>query len=127
MEKTWDIDQSRHGERIWDIPQSSQERDTVGIENAELDRTVTAGQAGIICNLLKQQSAPDVDLDVFDVNSLEYHNFMTLFHELVEKRIDDPKGRLTRLIRYTKGDPKDIIQHCVQQPPSVGYKNAKKI
>ena len=81
MEKTWDIDQSRHGERIWDIPQSSQERDTVGIENAELDRTVTAGQAGIICNLLKQQSAPDVDL----------------------------------------------VQHCVQQPPSVGYKNAKKI
>ena len=97
------------------------------MENAELDRTVTAGQAGIICNLLKQQSAPDVDLDVFDGNSLEYHNFMKLFHELVEKRIDDPKGRLTRLIRYTKGDPNDIIQHCVQQPPSVGYKNAKKI
>ena len=31
------------------------------------------------------------------------------------------------MIRYTKEDPKDMIQHCVQQPPSVGYKNAKKI
>ena len=100
------------------------------MENAEIDRTVTAGQVDItsmLCNLLKQQSAPDVDLDVFDGNPLEYHNFMTLFHELEEKQIDNPRGRLTRLIRYTKGDPKDMIQHCVQQPPSVGYKNAKKI
>ena len=81
----------------------------------------------MLCNLLKQQLAPDVDLDVFDGNPEEYHNFMTLFHELVEKQIDDPRVRLKRLIRYTKGDPKDMIQHCVQQPTSVGYKNAKKI
>ena len=26
-----------------------------------------------------------------------------------------------------KGDPKDMIQHSMQQPPSVSYKNAKKI
>ena len=91
---------------------------------------MTAGQADItsmLCNLLKQQSAPDVGLDVSDGNPLQYHNFMTLFHELVEKQIDDPRSRLTRLIRYTKGDPKDMIQHCVQQPRSVGYKNAEKI
>ena len=77
---------------------------------------LTAGQADItsmLCNLLKQQSAPDVDLDVFDRNPVEYHNFMTLFHELVEKQIEDPRWRLTRLIRYAKGDPKDMIQHCV--------------
>ena len=84
-------------------------------------------RAKLALNGLKQQSAPDVDLDVFDGNPLEYHNFMTLFHKLVEKPIHDPRGRLTRLIRYTKDDPKDMIQHCVQQPPSVGYKNAKKI
>ena len=100
------------------------------MENEEIYGTVTAGQADItsmLCNLLKQKSAPDKDLNVSDGNPLEYNNFMTLLHELVEKRIDDPRGRLTRLIRYTKGDPKDMIQHCVQQPPSVGYKNAKKI
>ena len=56
-EKTWDIDQTRHGERIWDIPQSRQERNMGGMENEEIDRTVTAGQAditSILCNLLKQ-------------------------------------------------------------------------
>ena len=84
---------------------------------------MAAEQADItsmLCSLLKQQAIPDVELDVFDGNPLEYHNFMTLFHELVQKQIDDPGGRLTRLIRYTKGDPKDMIQHCVQQPPSAG-------
>ena len=115
--RTWDIDQSRHWEGIWEIPQSRQERDMVGMENEEIDRRVTARQADItsmICHLLKLQSTPDLNLDVFDENSLEYHNFMTLSHELVEKRIDNPKGRLTRLIRYTKGYHKDMIQHCLQ-------------
>ena len=77
VERTWDIEQSRHGEIIWDIPRSRQERNTVGMENEEIDRTVTAGQADVtsmLCNLLKQQSAPDVDLDIFDENTLEYHN-----------------------------------------------------
>ena len=73
------------------------------MENEEIGRTVAVGQADItsmLCNLLKQQSALDVDLDSFDRNLLE----------LAEKRIDDPRGRLTRLIRYTKCDPKDMIQ-----------------
>ena len=50
-----------------------------------------------------------MDLDVFDGNPLEYHNFMTLFLELLERRIDVPKGRLSQLIRDTKSDAKDII------------------
>ena len=85
------------------------------------------GIAEAICSLVKQQSAADVDLDVFDDNPLEYNYFMSLFHELVEKRIDDPQGRLTRLIKYTKGDAKEMIKHCVQQHPTVGYKNAKDL
>ena len=52
---------------------------------------------------------------------------MTLFRELVEKRSEDPRGRLTRLIKYTKGDLKEIIKHCVQQPAADGYDNAKKL
>ena len=80
----------------------------------------------VLCNLVKQQSVPDVDLVVFDGNPFEYHYFMTLFHELVEKRIEDPRGRLTRLIKHTKGDPKEMIKHCVQQPAAVGHDNAKK-
>ena len=102
----------------------------MGLENEEIDRAMVIGQADItnmLCNLLKQQLAPDMDVDVFNVNPVEYHNFMTLFHELVEKQIDDLRGRLSQLIRYMTGDLKDMIQHCIQQPPSVSYRNAKKL
>ena len=66
---------------MFDISQSRQERNTIDIENEEIYKTVVAQQAditSIACNLLKQQSAPDADLDVFDGNPLEYHNFITL-------------------------------------------------
>ena len=76
---------------------------------------------------VKQQSVSDVDLDVFYENALAYHYFITLFHGLIKKRIEDPRGRLTRLIKYTKGNPKEMIKHYVQQPAAVGYDNAKKL
>lgn len=63
-------------------------RNTIGMESEETDRIVAAGQADIysmLCNLLKQQSALDVDLDAFYINPLEYQNFMILFHKLVQK------------------------------------------
>ena len=46
---------------------------------------------------MKQQSAPDIELDVFDGIPLDFLYFITFFHEIVEKIIDDPTGRLARL------------------------------
>ena len=80
-----------------------------------------------LCNLVKQQSASDIELDVFDGNPLDFHYFMTLFHEVVEKRIDHPRGRLARLLKYTNGNAKEMIKHCVQEPPTMGYQYVKKI
>ena len=94
-----------------------------------LDEHLPPKKTGIaeVCNLVQQQSAPDVDLDVFDGDPLEYHYFMTLFHKLVDRRIEDPRVKITHLIKYTKGDPKEMIKHCVQQPVAVRYNNAKKL
>ena len=55
----------------------------------------------MVCKLLNQQAAPEIDIDVFDGNPVEFHYFMAVFNEVVEKRIDDEKGKLTRLIKYT--------------------------
>ena len=77
-------------------------------------------------NLVKQQTAPDIELDFFDGIPLDFHYFMTLFHEVVEKRIDDPRGRLARLLKYTSGNAKEMIKHCVQKPPFMDYQHAKK-
>ena len=57
---------------------------------------------------------------------MDYHYFMTLFHEVVEKRIDDPARRLARL-KYTGGNAKEMIKHCVQESPTMGYQHTKKI
>ena len=46
---------------------------------------------------MKQQSEPDIKLDVFDGIPLDFLYFITFFHEIVEKIIDDPTGRLARL------------------------------
>ena len=74
--------------------------------------------------LLKQQSAPDVDMEIFDGNPLNYRYFMTLFREVVESKIEDPRGRLTRLIKYTTGEAKELIKHCIELPSKTGYEKA---
>ena len=64
-------------------------------------------------------------MECFDGNVLEYHYFMTLFREVVESKTEDPRGRLTRLIKYTVGDPRDLIKHCIQLPSNEEFTQAK--
>ena len=80
-----------------------------------------------LCHLVKQQSATDIELDVFDGDPLDFHYFMTLFYEVVGKIIDDPRGRLARLPKHASGNAKEMIKHCVQEPTTMGYQHAKKI
>ena len=48
----------------------------------------------VLCQLLKQQSAPEVETDAFDGDPLNFRYFMAIFREVVENRIEDPRGRL---------------------------------
>ena len=81
----------------------------------------------ILYKLIQQQGGPEVDIDTFSGDPLEYHYFMEVFKEVVEKRIEDPRGRLTRLIKYTTGEAKDLIKHCIKQRSAEGYENAMEI
>ena len=74
--------------------------------------------------LLRQQAPPNVDIDIFTGDPVDYHYFIAVFDKVVEKKIDDPRGRLTRLIKYTDGQPKEMIKHCIQQSAAASYKNA---
>ena len=64
------------------------------------------GLTGMMCKLLSQQSAPNVDIEIFACNPLGFNYFMSIFEEMVESKVNDPRGRLTRLINYTKGEVK---------------------
>ena len=66
--------------------------------------------AKMLCKLIQQEGAP--------------HYFMEVFKEVVEKKIEDPRGRLTRVIKYTTREAKNLIKYCIQQPSAEGYKNA---
>ena len=81
----------------------------------------------ILCRLMKQQSAPEVDIDSFDGNPMNYRYFMAIFKEVVENRIDDPRGRLIRLIKYIKGEAKELVMNYIHQPFIEVYQTAKML
>ena len=87
----------------------------------------TRKPSDILCKLLQQQAAPELDIKYFDGKPLNYHYFMALFSEVVETKIDDPRGGLTRMIKYTMGEPKELIKHCIQLPWKKNYGNPHKI
>ena len=94
---------------------------------AAIDPLGTESLAEMLCKLLYQQAAPTVDIEPYNGDPINYHYFMASFKEVVETNILDSRGRLTRLIQYTTGEAKELIQHCIQLPPSVGYRTARDL
>ena len=50
-----------------------------------------------------------------------------MFRETVEKKIDDPQGRLPRLIKYTCGEARELVKNFIHDRPDVGYTNAMNL
>ena len=48
--------------------------------------TVDAGASKMMRELLKQQSAPDIDIDVFSGNPIDFHYFMVFFNEMWRRK-----------------------------------------
>ena len=64
---------------------------------------------------------------MFDGSPMDFHYFMAVFKEVVEKMVTDSRGRLTHLIKFTKGEAKEIAKNCIQLPQEVGYKTVKRL
>ena len=47
--------------------------------------------------------------------------------ETVEKKVDDPRGKLTLLTKYTTGDAKEMVKNCIQLPAEIGFETAKQL
>ena len=84
----------------------------------------TREPSDILYKLLQQQVLSEVYIEYFDGNPLNYHYFMALLSEVVETTIDDPRGKLRRLIKHTMGEPKQLIKHGFQLPHDRGYQTA---
>ena len=66
-------------------------------------------------------------MEQFDGNSLNYQYFMELFAEVVQTKIEEPRGRLTRLIKFTTGEARELIKYCIQLPRNRGYQHARPL
>ena len=86
---------------------------------------VTTSQIQIaMMDMIELQSAPQPDLDEFDGNPLEYLYFKANFEDVVASKVRDQRGKLTRLITYTKGNPKELIKPFVHDDSGSCYDNA---
>ena len=85
------------------------------VEKGNINET----SSNALCKLLELQVAPEVDMEQFDGNPLNCH-----FAEDVETKIEEPRGRLTRLIKFTTGE---AIKHCIQLPHNRGYQHVRAL
>ena len=97
------------------------------LERKTRDREAGQNVTELMCKLLNQQNAPELVIDTFDGDPMEFHYFMAIFHEVVERKVDNPLGRLTHLIKFTKVETKEMVKTCIQLPPEVGFKTAKRL
>ena len=46
----------------------------------------------MMCELLRQQAAPELEINIFDGNPMDFNYFMAVFKEVVENKVTDPRG-----------------------------------
>ena len=78
----------------------------------------------LMVQTLKLQAAPKAEIDSFSGDPMEYNYFVENFRDVVENMIDDPRQRLVRLLKYTCGDAKELIKHCVHEQADTCYDTA---
>ncbi len=125
----WEIEREiAKAEAVADVYAQEEGRRPPSIKSEHVDlkrgEGVSNRQVESITKLLQLQSAPAVEIDTFDGNPLEFNYFLATFKEAVEAKVTDPRGRLTRLIMYTKGEAKELVKNCIQEDPSTGYLHA---
>ena len=79
------------------------------------------------CELLHVLNLPKVEIPIFTGKSREFQGFISLFDELVDKRVSDPQVKLTRLVQYCGGVAREAIQKCIVTGGAVGYGQAREI
>ena len=81
----------------------------------------------MLYQLVKQKSAPTIDIGEFDGNPLQYSYLSSMFREVVEKKIANPQRRLTWFIKLTTGEVRELVKPFIQDNPKYGYENAMKL
>ena len=74
---TWDLQDKVNRENLPDKTTKEE------LEYGRDQKNVT----GMMCERLQQQAAPDLEIDIFDGNPMDFHYFMAIFKEVVENKV----------------------------------------
>ena len=109
-----------------DIVEQSSEKAKVTAEEEENSPSLLKLNE-LMIQTIKLQSAPKVEIETFKGDPLEYDYFMENFKDVVENLVENPKQRLVRLLKYTEGDAKELIKHCVHEDADSCYEEALRL
>ena len=71
--------------------------------------------------------APNVFIEKFSGNAMDFPFFITSFEEAVEKKVPDRKTRLQRLMSHVDGAAKELVESCIYLPSIECYQRAKHL
>ena len=100
-----------------------QSRDKKMTTSSSVHGSQNGNIADLLCTLVREQAAPQVTIEPFDGNPLNFAYILSMFTISVEKKIEDPIGRLTRLIKCTTWEAQALVKPFINDKPEQGYKN----
>ena len=112
---TWDLQDKIDREKLTDKATKEE------LEYGRDQKNVTE----MMCKLLQQQAALNLEIDIFDGNPMDSHYFMAVSKWVVENKVTDTGGRLTHLIKFIKWESKKIAKSCIELPLELRFKTAK--
>lgn len=87
-------------------------------------------QANVTEYLVKSHKAsrlPDLKIQTFTGDPLEYNSFIRSIEHGIEGRTGDNRDRLQFLLQYTSGQPHELVKSCIHMESSAGYTKAKQM
>ena len=82
-------------------------------------------QGATVSKLIDSLQLPDIKIEVFDGNPLDFWFFMASFKESVESKCSDQRNKFLRLSQYLSGEPKELVEGCIFE--SSCYDKAKQM
>ena len=107
-----------------DTPINTKVSDIKKLATPQIEESNIEALCDTMSKMVKMQSAPVVDVDIFEGDHLKYHMFRANFKDLVESTVDDERGRLNRLIKFTAGEAKELVNGYILDESGKCYSNA---
>ena len=83
----------------------------------------------ILCRIIykKMKRSCQEDLEVLEKLNHRGQVLVLSLESLENQTGSDQTGRLTGLLKFTGGEAKELIKHCIQLPPKTGYETAVRM